>query len=267
MKTKEMYPTLEIITPNIAREWIAHNTDNRRIRTTHVANIVLQIEQGEYMLTHQAIAFTGDKSDPVRLIDGQHTLTAIAKSGATLKKWVFWNCDDSTYAVIDGGVTRSFADHHGWGKNDIAVTQFYHRLITGIGSKMTKTNADSIFYVIGEYHTRLIKSCATTKKGITSAAIRAGVIYAMLRNKDHVDLICEHYRNMVLENIHQLPASISRFYIKMKQARYKGDEGAKYQFAIAAKCFSPENYGLTKIYLDVTELTNNAKAWVKSSME
>lgn len=267
MKNKEMYPTLEVITPNIAHEWLAHNTGNRKVKSTHVASIVLQIEQDEYMLTHQAIAFTGDKLDPVRLIDGQHTLLAIAKSGATLKKWVFWNCDNGTFAVIDGGVARNFSDHHGWNRNDIAITQFFHRLITGVGSKMTKTDADSIFSVIGEYCTKLMQLCATNKKGITSAAIRSGVIYAILRNKDHSDVICNHYRNMVLGNIHQLPASISRFYIKMTQARYHGDEGAKYQFAIAYKCFSPENYGLTKIYLDVTEQINNAKSWVSSSID
>lgn len=261
-----MYPTLEVITPDTAKQWLAYNTGNRRLKNTHVNSIVAQIEQGEYMLTHQAIAFTGDKSDPIRLIDGQHTLTAIAKSGATLKKWVFWNCDNSTFAVIDGGVTRSFADHHGWGKNDIAVTSFFHKLISGLHIKMTKTEADRVFSLVGEYHTKLMDSCPTQKKGITSAPIRAGIVYAMLRNKDYVDLICEHYRNMVLENIHQLPASISRFYVKMTQAKYKGEEGAKYQFAIAEKCFSPENYGLTKIYLDVTESTKNAKAWIESSI-
>lgn len=80
----EVKTEIETITPDSARIYLAFNEKNRTVREKDVHVYASDMRSGHWMLTHQGIAFdeTGE------LIDGQHRLLAVIKSGATVKMTV-----------------------------------------------------------------------------------------------------------------------------------------------------------------------------------
>ncbi|MCZ2526211.1 MULTISPECIES: hypothetical protein [Streptomyces] len=94
------------ITPELAAEWLARNTNNRPLSTSFVAQLARQIKQGEWQVTHQGIAF--DEDDV--LIDGQHRLTAIVKAGVAVDSVVTHGVPRSAFTVMDTGRKRTGRD-------------------------------------------------------------------------------------------------------------------------------------------------------------
>ena len=64
------------------------------------------MEQGEWPLTHEAIAFDVDG----RLIDGQHRLQAITNHGKPISMWICTDVAPDAARYIDNGAKRNLAD-------------------------------------------------------------------------------------------------------------------------------------------------------------
>jgi hypothetical protein len=73
------------VTPEYAAALLQRNANNRNLRSTVVDHYAEQMKRNEWKATHQAIAVGADGN----VIDGQHRLSAIVKSG--LSHW-FWLC-------------------------------------------------------------------------------------------------------------------------------------------------------------------------------
>jgi len=97
---------VEEITPEKAAEYLAANHNNRKIREKAVAPLLADIQTGNWRLTGESIKF--DQSN--RLIDGQHRLTAIERSGQTVPLLVVRGVGTETQTVIDTGLKRTGAD-------------------------------------------------------------------------------------------------------------------------------------------------------------
>ena len=57
-----------VVSPALAKKWLDKNTVNRRVYPSVVTGLVEAIERGEWICSHQGIAF----SKSGRLLDGQH---------------------------------------------------------------------------------------------------------------------------------------------------------------------------------------------------
>ena len=101
-------PTVELVevTPAIAEQWLSMFSVNRKSTGPTVDSYARQMERGEWLLTHQGIAF----DDQGVMIDGEHRLRAIIKSGTTQPLFVFNGLDNNVKTVIDTGRARSTAD-------------------------------------------------------------------------------------------------------------------------------------------------------------
>ena len=99
-------PQLVQVSPEIAKKWLEKNTLNRPIRTGKVKDIANDIINGRWLTTHQGIALAADG----RVVDGQHRLKAIERSGKTVSIWVTFNADPETFAKIDNGTLRTEGD-------------------------------------------------------------------------------------------------------------------------------------------------------------
>lgn len=97
---------IEEITPAKAAEYLAANHNNRKIREKAVTPLLQDIVAGKWRLTGESIKF--DQSN--RLIDGQHRLTAIERSGQTVPLLVVRGVGTETQTVIDTGLKRTGAD-------------------------------------------------------------------------------------------------------------------------------------------------------------
>lgn len=95
-----------LITPEIATKMLEKNVGNRAISKPHLDFLTNQMSNGQWMYA----------ADPIRIatngkvLDGQHRLTAIVKSGKSLEMLVVSDLDESVFSVIDTGKGRSAGD-------------------------------------------------------------------------------------------------------------------------------------------------------------
>lgn len=110
MKESTIEPTLEIedITPLKAQKYLGKNYEyNRNKRAKVIETYAKDMKQGRWRW-HVAPPIVFDKDG--RLIDGQHRLEAVVKSGKTIKSYVVRGAEEDDYKVIDSGIGRKAAD-------------------------------------------------------------------------------------------------------------------------------------------------------------
>lgn len=91
-KTNVKNAELVEITPELAKKLLSSNDDNRKVNSSRVSQYAKAMAGGRWMETGQPIIV----SEEGMLIDGQHRLEAIARSGCTLRMLV------ATIAANDG---------------------------------------------------------------------------------------------------------------------------------------------------------------------
>lgn len=103
-------PTMAVedITPTRAQKYLGRNYEyNRNKRTRVIDTYAKDMKQGMWRW-HVAPPIVFDKEG--RLIDGQHRLEAIVRSGKTIKCYVVRGADEGDFKVIDSGIGRKAAD-------------------------------------------------------------------------------------------------------------------------------------------------------------
>ncbi len=102
-----LHTEFRTVTPETADSWLTEkNKNNRPLNNQTVAFIAQAIERGEWQLTHQGIAFDEEGC----LIDGQHRLAAIRKSGIPVEIAVTHGVSRNAFAVLDTGRKRTGKD-------------------------------------------------------------------------------------------------------------------------------------------------------------
>lgn len=104
-KKSMVFPNASI-TPEVAQEIMRLNDNNRPIRSVLVEQYAKEMTKGEWH-------FNGDNiriSKTGRLLDGQHRLLAVIKSGTTQVWNVVTGLNDEVFDVIDIGRGRSAGD-------------------------------------------------------------------------------------------------------------------------------------------------------------
>lgn len=94
------------VTPEMARQWLERNLGNRPITGAVVNRYARDMVSGRWKMAGDPIRF----SKTGKLIDGQHRLTAILKTGVTVPCLVLTGLDDAIFNVIDTGRTRTKSD-------------------------------------------------------------------------------------------------------------------------------------------------------------
>jgi len=101
-----METKLITLTPDLARDLLAKNGINRRVRPLALLKYKKAILNGEYRLTHQGIAIDWFGN----LIDGQHRCLAVVETGMPVPILLSKNVDPETFKVVDTGSARSAKD-------------------------------------------------------------------------------------------------------------------------------------------------------------
>lgn len=112
MKTRS-----KLITPELARKLLALNPTggvddgsayqrNRKLTRPQVDRWKRVIEADRWKLTHEGVAI----SNTMKLLDGQHRLTAVSEGETPVEFIVFVGVDEETFKVIGQGKARSAAD-------------------------------------------------------------------------------------------------------------------------------------------------------------
>jgi hypothetical protein len=92
-----------IITPKMAELMLKKSVFNRPLRRNIVFLYAEVMKRGEWMLTHQGIAF----DDNGNLIDGHHRLSAVILSNKEIQMAVSYGYDAMTFKKLDIGYRRT----------------------------------------------------------------------------------------------------------------------------------------------------------------
>lgn len=106
MNGPQITMAVERISPSTARKYLELNRSNRPLSKRTILDYVRAMHAGEWLLNGEAIKFDRDG----RLVDGQHRLAAIEKSGQTLSTVVMRGLDPEVFKTLDTGRNRSAGD-------------------------------------------------------------------------------------------------------------------------------------------------------------
>lgn len=98
------------VTPDLAEEWLAGNTVNRKLRIDAVNQYAADMSSGRWTISESAICFTPDG----KLLNGQHRLRAVVQSGETVAMLVMRNVPIDSMSNMDAGRKRTTADALGF---------------------------------------------------------------------------------------------------------------------------------------------------------
>lgn len=105
--------THEFITPERAEELLdVYNLRNRRMNKKRIEAHAEQMRKNRWRYQTDLIGVSDYNTieKKPRLLNGQHRLHAIIKSGKTIPFFIMWNLPDDAFEVIDTGKSRSSAD-------------------------------------------------------------------------------------------------------------------------------------------------------------
>lgn len=98
---------IEYITPQIARDLLAKNTNNRSMNPSTVKYYEKQILNGQWDVNGESIKIAVDGT----LLDGQHRLEAISRSNSGIDTFVTRGLPKHVFTTIDNGKSRSHGDY------------------------------------------------------------------------------------------------------------------------------------------------------------
>lgn len=101
-----VYSDRELITPESAAEYLKKNVYNRRLDQATVKYYQDMMLNNRWYLNGESIKFSTDGT----LLDGQHRLEAVIKSGKAIETFVIRNLDKKTFVTIDAGKSRKPPD-------------------------------------------------------------------------------------------------------------------------------------------------------------
>lgn len=235
-----------IVTPVVARDWLKRNIDNRPLRPSTVAALKVAFERGEYVMTHQGIAFDVDG----RLADGQHRLTAISEMPDTfrIEMMVTRGLPAKAREVMDIGVKRTASDILHVPQGLAAVARFMATIVETEKRSITPTFL--IPYVSGaeSAYSTLVGYAPTITKTWSSAAVRSAAVLRMLSGGD---------RDYILLSYHALNHAEYDSMSRIVQALYRQHTTGKVRgstdlFARAYRAFDNSRASLDKLQISDT---------------
>lgn len=165
-----------VVTPEMAKKWLLENTGNRKIRMSHVRFLIDCLQRGEWIKTHQGIAF----DNAGRLLDGQHRLTAISISGISAEMMVTFDADPDTFAAIDSGLKRSYAEILRIDKRVAEPLRLAARIVFPGSGRPTPNQLEEVGDTgLAEDLGELIEHCGSTRKFFTSAPMKLAAVMAL----------------------------------------------------------------------------------------
>lgn len=97
------------VTPEVAERWLDGNTSNRTVRIAAVNQYATDMVAGRWTPNNDAICFAPDGT----LLNGQHRLHAVVRSGKTVTFAVMRNITREAMANMDTGRKRTAGDYLG----------------------------------------------------------------------------------------------------------------------------------------------------------
>ena len=228
---------IENITPDKAKVYLSLSDGNKARKygtnKADVNRIIDIINSGGWRVTPDGVAFHWDGS----LVNGHHRLSAILKSGKTVKMWVHRGLDDEDVKALDQGRKRSVSDITGLNKEIAAALNYAARraitdhripLISEIealhGSAFGK-NIEQLFY-----------SCQSKAAVFSTSGCKCAAAYWMFHGD--ADYVMKQYRALCQHQYEDQSHIAKRFSAAVASGAIKSSGGMEALLA-AMKVFNP----------------------------
>jgi hypothetical protein len=106
MLTHSVSTSTVLVTPEIAAEWLQANYQNRAVKPIILDQYISDMREGRWVMNGQPLIFDQDGS----LIDGQHRLHAVVKSGVSTEFLIVSGVVRTNRQTIDIGAMRGLGD-------------------------------------------------------------------------------------------------------------------------------------------------------------
>lgn len=185
MPQSEVITFTQLITPDLAKGYLAKNTHNRNVQQSHVQALADAMRKGRWQITHQGIAFSEDGV----LLDGQHRLLAVVESGVSVSMQVTMGLSSEALFGIDTNKVRTVAQNvqlqgYKYAKAVTAWTNVVKVLLLG-GTERT-WNTEDVLRIYDE-STEIIQM-AVSIPGLAQqpASIGAAYLFAAPKNPQRI---------------------------------------------------------------------------------
>lgn len=260
MKTEIMQ-----VTPRLCREWLKTNTRNRPIRPTHVERLRASFERGEYVMTHQGVAFCDDGT----IADGQHRLTAISllPDNHSFPMLVTHGLShEAAFPVIDIVMaTRSVSDVLGVDRKIAEVGMFLCRLWEAKSSGITPTLAQPFIDLTSARSKELLEFCNQTSRTWSSAPVRSAAVVCLMRgiNPDYVKLM---YRCMAAADFDAMTPVVRSLFRSHLNGKVRAADSHDL-FVRCLRAFDPANANLSKLQInDLAGSIGEVREWISYAL-
>lgn len=240
-----------LVTPEQASIWLNSNKINRKARNHWVDQLANQIKDGNWMLTHQAIAF----SKSGMLLDGQHRLMAIEKSKIPVEMFVCFNADDEIFKAIDCGVKRSMGDLTRLDKRTSEVaSRICHFVYTG--RKITPERVIQIGQTkCIQIHNDLLNYCNIKTAYYSAATFRLSACLAVLEGNDF-NYVADMYLNLNRVNLNTFNQVAQLLVKQVTLGSVKANNHAD-TLARGLKVFSEKSKNLSRLTVNNQEIKDS----------
>lgn len=250
-----MHTKLTKITPRIAYEMLAVNTNNRPVRGWWVAQLAEAIKRGEWKITHQGIAFNSDGV----LIDGQHRLHAVVLADIAVEMLVTTDIDPKSNAheVMDQGVGRTVSDALSIDKRIAEPIRLCTTMV--VSKRPTVAQIKEVANTgVQEAVASIIAASGTATVYFSSAPIRlAAAVRIMLDEADEL-YIKSQYRALVNLDFDAM-SPIAQSLVRQKNSGSVKSINRHDTFARGMKVFDPTCRNITRLKIHEEEVARQTE--------
>jgi len=187
-----MNVSIETVTPEIAAGMLTHLVPERqrKLSLKVVENYSRMMKAGMWKLTHQGIGFDTNGE----LIDGQHRLHSVVKSGATVQMLVAREIEgENTIDALDRGEERRVGQQlqlrHGFTKGRDVSHLCRQILVILCASHWKQAGKFNVGYALNVYEAysdeiNFVLERRSTTKGLRSCTLMTACVFAMGAHKE-----------------------------------------------------------------------------------
>lgn len=185
---------VERISPSLAIAYLKANKNNRNVREKVVDAYAREMLAGNWVLQHQGIAFNANGD----LVDGQHRLRAIIKSGCTVCMTVTRGLPAECVTGIDVGAKRAYQDVLQMQYADTAEKELRNtRVVAAIrnlirynvnaGINMTFNEVRTVFLAFPDVFAIIDKLTNKSRNGL-SGEVTGAIASALIAGETHENI-------------------------------------------------------------------------------
>lgn len=202
-----------IVTPQDATRILARNEGNRKLRNAVVGKYTAIIAAGNWQLSPQPIII----ADTGRVLDGQHRLVAVERSGVALPFTIISNVPGSVFSVLDRGAVRSTFDA-------LNIDPKLGEVVKALLSAFNNSQSIPDFKVLEladllrDDFCDLIRASNSTTRFFSSAPVRAAAVVRLFGGFNR-DFVLTTYRGLVLGQMNELGPLAQSFVASVASGR------------------------------------------------